>query len=938
METVVGLARQPQLVSNSCGHALSLSDGRVFTRDEDPSRVESCLRPPVPDPGRYVIPGHLCDVRKLVANNAAFAALKGDGTVQSWGDSTAGGDSEGVQAKLKNVKELHPTWLAFAALREDGVMVCWGSPHFGGDASAVQEQLTGVRQICAASRAFGAIRQDGSVVAWGDGFYGGDCSQVQEQLTSVQQLVATDSAFAARRDDGTVVTWGNQGGDSSLVREELSAVRHLYSAGDAFAARREDGSIVTWGQRRRGGDSTHVQSQLRNVQDIKSTEANFAAILEDGSVISWGELWVFRDDGSSLQPPSDLMGVKELVANFGAYAALKEDGSVITWGDSAFGADSTAVQSQLRDIRALVASHAAFAAMTAEGSVISWGDPICGGDCSKILEELVDVVELLGSDSVFAAIRSNGSAIVWGGENCEATVHEGGEESRDEPVRPPERGESSTWGILNLAKRNSWEETIETKYLKTLLKGLEDSTQDLYKKWGGDQEDGKFVAELKEAADAVAPARDFDFSQGFHTGNGLFFDGWPPSALCCEWLHWRVDILWAVGSCGPFLGKANLAGTEGSATSVARRELAYTLAADNHRTSSFSARITVQLGFPAEVITALQSLRDRATSDLRLDDYTVAEANSRAKVALGQVLGLWLDRVGRHLAAVPRQINNVGALDAASQGLVAGQAALLRQQAAEAMGPPIATMVGNEVLRIAAELRAAATVSAGSSAILPMSGGHFGFPDNTGAGPADLHATMDLGFGGVGNLVEDALIEPTTRSHVPPGNPAAASGRRWALKRATDPAASRPSKSPRRSDPLSDNAGTAEGSATPWPSAATSRSPLGHKPTPLSRPGDLKTQLDASADPSMPNPPEPTGTPGAAPVPVELKDSAQGELDWVETQRSWLQSWIAVVQRLAAQGRDLVGDVPQPPDQAALPGRPATDAEISSFHGIAEAI
>ncbi|CAE6956504.1 unnamed protein product [Symbiodinium sp. CCMP2592] len=219
-----------------------------------------------------------------------------------------------------------------------------------------------------------------------------------------------------------------------------------------------------------------------------------------------------------------------------------------------------------------------------------------------------------------------------------------------------------------------------------------------------------------------------------------------------------------------------------------------------------------------------------------------------------------------------------------------------------------------------------------------MSGGHFGFPDNTGAGPADLHATMDLGYGGVGNLVEDALIEPTTRSHAPPGNPAAASGRRWALKRATDPAASRPSKSPRRSDPLSDNVGTAEGSSTPWPSAATGRSPLGHKPTPLSRPGDLKTQLDASADPSMPNPTEPTGTPGAAPVPVEQKDSAQGELDWVETQRSWLQSWIAVVQRLAAQGRDLVGDVPQPPDQAALPGRPATDAEISSFHGIAEAI
>ncbi|CAE6946887.1 unnamed protein product [Symbiodinium sp. KB8] len=29
------------------------------------------------EPGRYLLPGHLCDVRKLVANNAAFAALKG---------------------------------------------------------------------------------------------------------------------------------------------------------------------------------------------------------------------------------------------------------------------------------------------------------------------------------------------------------------------------------------------------------------------------------------------------------------------------------------------------------------------------------------------------------------------------------------------------------------------------------------------------------------------------------------------------------------------------------------------------------------------------------------------------------------------------------------------------------------------------------------------
>ena len=37
------------------------------------------------------------------------------------------------------------------------------------------------------------------------------------------------------------------------------------------------------------------------------------------------------------------------------------------------------------------------------------------------------------------------------------------------------------------------------------------SCQELYKKWGGDQEDGKFVAELKEAADVTRP---FEGSDG----------------------------------------------------------------------------------------------------------------------------------------------------------------------------------------------------------------------------------------------------------------------------------------------------------------------------------------------------------------------------------------------------------------------------------------
>ena len=75
------------------------------------------------------------------------------------------------------------------------------------------------------------------------------------------------------------------------------------------------------------------------------------------------------------------------------------------------------------------------------------------------------------------------------------------EEVRDEPLKPFDTPGPLKWGVLTLNQRNAWEETIESKYLKTLIKNLDDSLQDLYKKWGGDSEDGKFVAELKEAAD-----------------------------------------------------------------------------------------------------------------------------------------------------------------------------------------------------------------------------------------------------------------------------------------------------------------------------------------------------------------------------------------------------------------------------------------------------
>ena len=48
------------------------------------------------------------------------------------------------QLRLINVQYIQATSLAFAALRSNGTVVTWGTPHAGGDSGSVQDQLKDV--------------------------------------------------------------------------------------------------------------------------------------------------------------------------------------------------------------------------------------------------------------------------------------------------------------------------------------------------------------------------------------------------------------------------------------------------------------------------------------------------------------------------------------------------------------------------------------------------------------------------------------------------------------------------------------------------------------------------------------------------------------------------------------------------------------------------
>ena len=53
----------------------------------------------------------------------------------------SGADSRRVQSELHHVQQIAANKGAFAALRTDGSVVTWGDPEYGGDSSEVQDQL-----------------------------------------------------------------------------------------------------------------------------------------------------------------------------------------------------------------------------------------------------------------------------------------------------------------------------------------------------------------------------------------------------------------------------------------------------------------------------------------------------------------------------------------------------------------------------------------------------------------------------------------------------------------------------------------------------------------------------------------------------------------------------------------------------------------------------
>ena len=112
----------------------------------------------------------------------AFAALLPDSGVVCWGDPDFGGDCTRVQHQLWNVMALYSNDLAFAALRSDGHVVTWGRDGVA-SVKALPQQVVDIQ---ASNSAFAALLADGTVAAWGCKRDGGDCRHVRDQLKDIR--------------------------------------------------------------------------------------------------------------------------------------------------------------------------------------------------------------------------------------------------------------------------------------------------------------------------------------------------------------------------------------------------------------------------------------------------------------------------------------------------------------------------------------------------------------------------------------------------------------------------------------------------------------------------------------------------------------------------------------------------------------------------------
>lgn len=327
---------------------------------------------------------------KSVEYRKSLPKAMSPGNILIFGRSGVAGSTNntGVNLTSNDIISLYYTDFAFSALKTNGSVVSWGDTTAGGSGSIT----SGVVSICANYSSFAALKSDGSVIIWGDSRYGGTNNTNVDLSSGVVDLYSSVYTFFAIKTNGQLLTWGQSTTlPSSASSNVIKVFAPILSGSGRYSALKTDGTLIRWGD---------ITTSVSNVVTVCANFSAFAALLTDGSVVTWG-------DAASGGNYSIASGVISICATQSAFAALNADGTITVWGNTLYGGSGKPSGGNWISI---YSNRGAFMALNSSGQATAWGDSYYGSNGSFTTVYDIYPYERYDTYFGFYALKNNGSA------------------------------------------------------------------------------------------------------------------------------------------------------------------------------------------------------------------------------------------------------------------------------------------------------------------------------------------------------------------------------------------------------------------------------------------------------------------------------------------------------------------------------------------------
>lgn len=224
-----------------------------------------------------VIPNDLHPVKSLhlaPGDINAVIALEERGTVRAWNEDNDYELPEG----LTNIVSIASNKSHGLALKGDGTVVTWGDNSYG--QLDLPADLNDVKAMAVGDHHSLILKNDGTVLAFGSNTYGE--STVPDGLTNVKRVVAGDKVSYAIKHDGVAVEWGAENGWASAA--DFVDVENLNSRLDGLIILRKNGEVEGFGYEYTFLNEAYIPEGLMGYTDI----------VTHGSPVVGGGVFVWR--------------------------------------------------------------------------------------------------------------------------------------------------------------------------------------------------------------------------------------------------------------------------------------------------------------------------------------------------------------------------------------------------------------------------------------------------------------------------------------------------------------------------------------------------------------------------------------------------------------------------------------------------------------------